>query len=52
VSTISDKDAAPTITHNLRTAVIDRHGRLVTIYSGNEWTPETLLQDLRDAYAR
>jgi protein SCO1/2 len=52
VSTISDKDAAQTITHNLRTAVIDRHGRLVTIYSGNEWTPETLLKDLRDAYAR
>lgn len=44
--------AEPTITHSLRTAVIDAHGRLVTMYSGSDWTPETLLSDLRDAAAR
>jgi protein SCO1/2 len=49
VSTIADKNAAETFIHNLRTAVIDRKGRLVTIHSGNEWTVETLLTDLRDA---
>lgn len=42
---------ADTITHNLRTAIIDPDGRLVTVYSGNDWTPDTLLNDLR-AHAR
>jgi protein SCO1/2 len=37
------------IAHNLRTAVIDSEGRLSKIYTGNEWTPEQLLADLRDA---
>lgn len=49
VSTIADKNTAETITHNLRTAVIDPKGRLVKIHSGNEWTVETLLADLREA---
>jgi hypothetical protein len=40
------------LTHNLRTAVIDRQGRLVKIHSGNEWTVETLLADLREASGR
>jgi protein SCO1/2 len=35
------------ITHNLRTAIIDAGGRLVNVYSGNEWTPEQVLTDLR-----
>ena len=52
VSTILEKDAAETITHNLRTAVIDRQGKLVKIYSGNDWTVNELLADLRDAAAR
>jgi len=47
VSTIEEHDAPDTITHNLRTAVIDRRGRLVKIYSGNEWTVDGLLDDLR-----
>jgi protein SCO1/2 len=34
------------ITHNLRTAVFDRQGKLKTIYSGNEWTPPEILADL------
>jgi protein SCO1/2 len=35
------------ITHNLRTAIIDRQGNLVQVYNGNEWTPEQVLADLR-----
>lgn len=35
------------ITHNLRTALIDRQGNLVQIYPGNEWTPEQILADVR-----
>jgi protein SCO1/2 len=42
---------ADTITHNLRTAIVDPDGRLVTVYSGNDWTPDALLNDLR-AHAR
>jgi protein SCO1/2 len=52
VSTIEDKNSAETLTHNLRTAVVDRRGRLVKIHSGNEWTVETLLADLREASGR
>jgi protein SCO1 len=49
VSTIADNNTAGTFTHNLRTAVIDRKGRLVTIHSGNEWTVDALLAELREA---
>jgi protein SCO1/2 len=34
------------ITHNLRTAVIDKQGKLVKIYVGNEWTPDQVIADL------
>jgi len=34
------------VTHNLRTAVIDRQGRLVTILDGNRWTPEAAIAAL------
>ena len=37
--------------HNLRTAVIDPEGRLVTIHSGNMWTPAELVADLKAAPA-
>lgn len=37
------------IIHNLRTAVIDPQGRIVTIFSGNEWTPVDLLRAMRAA---
>ena len=46
---ITDKEPAQTLTHNLRTAVVDPKGRLVKILSGNEWTVDQLLADLRDA---
>ena len=41
----------PEIVHNLQTAIVDRHGRLVTILNGNEWTPSQLMTGLRQARA-
>ena len=35
------------ITHNLRTAIIDADGKLVKVYTGNDWTPEQVLADLK-----
>ena len=35
------------IAHNLRTAIVDAQGRLVKVYTGNEWTPAQVLADLR-----
>ena len=35
------------ITHNLRTAIVDPAGKIVKIYTGNEWTPDQILADLR-----
>lgn len=35
------------ITHNLRTAVIGPDGVLKKVYTGNEWTPEDILMDLK-----
>lgn len=43
------READQTITHNLRTAVIDRAGHVVTIYDGTDWTPEQIVGDLRRA---
>ena len=40
------------ITHNLRTAIIDADGKLVKVYTGNEWTPEQVLADLESATAQ
>jgi len=37
------------INHNLRTALIGRDGRVRKFYSGSEWTPSTVLADLRSA---
>jgi protein SCO1 len=39
------------ITHNLRTAVIDPEGKVVTIHSGTDWTPAQLVADLKAAPA-
>ena len=36
------------IGHTLRTAIIDRSGKLVKSYTGNEWTPEQLIADLKN----
>jgi protein SCO1 len=37
------------ITHNLRTLLIDPEGKLKKTYTGNEWTPEQILADLKGA---
>ena len=35
------------ITHNLRTAVIGADGKLVKVYTGNDWSPDQILGDLK-----
>ena len=35
------------ITHNLRTVIIKPDGTLAKVYTGNEWSPEQVLSDLR-----
>ena len=52
VSVIRDDKPMQEIMHNLRTAVIDRNGRLVTVLNGNEWKPEALLEAIRTADGR
>jgi protein SCO1 len=49
VSVIRGDSPDAEIVHNLRTAVIDPHGRLVTVLSGNDWQPSELLAALRKA---
>jgi protein SCO1/2 len=49
VSVIRRDTPGAEIVHNLRTAVIDPRGRIVTILSGNEWTPSELLGHLKGA---
>jgi protein SCO1/2 len=51
VSIIREDADLKEIVHNLRTAVIDPGGRLVTILPGNEWTPAQLLDAMRRAGA-
>ena len=47
VFTEKDLGTGANLTHNLRTAVIDAEGRLVTVHSGNDWTPAELVADLK-----
>jgi len=46
VSVVRELDDQRTITHNLRTAIVDASGKLVKVYTGNEWTPDRALADL------
>jgi len=43
----SEQDGS--FTHNLRTAVLDTHGRLRRLFRGNDWTPDELVAELRAA---
>lgn len=43
------READGTITHNLRTAVIDPHGRIVAIHDSNDWTAATIADELTTA---
>jgi protein SCO1/2 len=36
-----------TITHTLSTTLVDRDGKVVRFYPGNEWTPDQVLADLK-----
>ena len=35
------------VIHSLRTAVIDKNGKLVKLYRGNEWKPAEIVEDLK-----
>lgn len=41
-----------TITHNLRTAVVDASGRVTALLDSNAWTAEDLVRELRAALAK
>jgi protein SCO1/2 len=47
VSIMRDMATPTDITHNLRTAIISPQGTLVKSYTGNSWTPEEILADLK-----
>ncbi|MGH6927213.1 MAG: SCO family protein [Dongiaceae bacterium] len=49
VNVIREPDG--TITHNLRTAVIDPDGRAVSVYDGSDWTSDQVIDDLRRSLA-
>ena len=36
-------------THSLRTAVVDPEGRLFRLHTGNDWTPDGFVKELREA---
>lgn len=40
-------DDAGDITHNLRTVLIGADGTLVKVYTGNEWSPDQILTELK-----
>jgi protein SCO1/2 len=52
VSVVRDASTPDAIVHNLRTAIIDGEGTLVTTLSGSEWTPGDLVAELRRARAK
>jgi protein SCO1/2 len=52
VSTIRDDKSPEEIVHNLRTAVIAPSGKISSILTGHDWTPEALLANLREADGR
>jgi protein SCO1/2 len=43
------READGTITHNLRTAVIDPRGRVVSIHDSNAWTASSIADELKAA---
>ena len=52
VAIMRDDKPMQEILHNLRTAVIGKDGRLLTILNGNEWQPEELVAAIREAHAK
>jgi protein SCO1/2 len=49
VGVMRDDGPEGPVTHNLRTALIDSDGKLAKVYSGNEWTPDQVVEDLNAA---
>jgi protein SCO1/2 len=47
VSVVRNPNDDRDITHNLRTAIIGPDGVLKKVYTGNEWTPDDVLTDLK-----
>jgi protein SCO1/2 len=43
------REEGGSISHNLRTVVLDSHGKIFQQFDGNRWTPEELAQALREA---
>jgi protein SCO1/2 len=52
IAVMRDPANAAAITHNLRTALVGADGKIAKIYSGSDWTPGTLLADLRGVVGR
>ena len=52
VSVVRETAQPSELVHNLRTAVIDGNGRLVTMLSGGEWEPSALIAEIRNARGR
>ena len=52
VSVVRENTQPSDLVHNLRTAVIDGNGRLVTMLSGGEWEPAALIAEIRNARGR
>ena len=52
VSVVRENAQPSELVHNLRTAVIDGNGRLVTVLSGGEWEPAALIAEIRHARGR
>ena len=44
---LSFADDQGLIAHNLRTAILDREGRLVRVIKGNEWTVDDVVDEMR-----
>lgn len=49
VSVMRESARPGDIVHNLRTVIIDGEGKLVTSFSGSEWTPADLVAEIRRA---
>ena len=47
VNVIREKDG--TITHNLRTAVVDANGRIVSVHDSNAWSAASIVDELKTA---
>jgi protein SCO1/2 len=50
VNVVRERDR--TITHNLRTVVVDRLGRLVSVHEGSNWTASDIVDELQRAQPR